>query len=97
MWNDRRASEYLEQARLLPDIVERAKLYKNFQVRFHDQLPALPLYYPVYSYGVDSEVKGVRIGPIFKASDRLNTITDWYLFVEVPGGLEPTEEPVVED
>lgn len=97
MWNDRRASEYLEQARLVLDIGERAKLYKNFQVRFHDQLPALPLYYPVYNYGVDSEVKGVRIGPIFEASDRLNTITDWYFFVEVPGGLEPTEEAVVED
>ncbi len=93
MWNDRRASEYLEQARLIPDIGERAKLYKNFQVRFHDQLPALPLYYPVYNYGVAGDVKGVRIGPVFKPSDRFNTITDWYLFVEVPGGLEPTDEP----
>lgn len=92
MWNDRRASEYLEQGRLVLDIVERARLYKNFQVRFNDQLPALPLYYPVYNYGVASEVKGVRIGPIFKASDRLDTITDWYFFVEVPGGLEPTDD-----
>ena len=91
-WNDRRASEYLEQARLLPDLGDRAKLYKNFQVRFHDQLPALPLYYPVYNYAVATEVKGVRIGPIFEASNRLNSITDWYIFVEVPGGLEPTED-----
>ena len=92
MWNDRRASEYLEQARLVLEIGERTKLYKNFQVRFHDQLPSLPLYYPVYSYGVSSEIKGVRIGPIFEASDRLDTITSWYLFVEVPGGLEPTDD-----
>lgn len=92
MWNDRRASEYLEQARIILDITERARLYKNFQVRFHDQLPALPLYYPVYNYGVASEVKGVRIGPIFEPSDRLDSIMDWYIFVEVPGGLEPTEE-----
>ena len=92
MWNDRRASEYLEQARIILDINERARLYKNFQVRFHDQIPALPLYYPVYTYGVSSELKGVRIGPIFEPSDRLDTIPDWYFFVEVPGGLEPTEE-----
>jgi peptide/nickel transport system substrate-binding protein len=92
MWNDRRASEYLEQARIILDVNERARLYKNFQVRFYDQLPALPLYYPVYNYGVADEVKGVRIGPIFEPSDRLDTITDWYVFVEVPGGLEPTEE-----
>jgi peptide/nickel transport system substrate-binding protein len=92
MWNDRRASEYLEQARIILDINERARLYKNFQVRFHDQIPALPLYYPVYTYGVSADVKGVRIGPIFEPADRLDTIPDWYFFVEVPGGLEPTEE-----
>ncbi len=92
MWNDRRASEYLEQARIILDVTERAKLYKNFQVRFYDQLPALPLYYPVYNYGVAAEVKGVRIGPLFEPSDRLDTITDWYIFVEVPGGLEPTDD-----
>ena len=92
MWNDRQASEYLEQARIIKDAVERGRLYRNFQVRFFDQLPALPLYYPVYTYGVSENVKGVRIGPIFEPSDRLETITDWYFFVEVPGGLEPTEE-----
>jgi peptide/nickel transport system substrate-binding protein len=92
MWNDRQASEYLEQARIILDTVERGRLYRNFQVRFFDQLPALPLYYPVYTYGVSENVKGVRIGPIFEPSDRLETITDWYFFVEVPGGLEPTEE-----
>ena len=92
MWNDRQASEYLEQARIILDTIERQRLYRNFQVRFFDQLPALTLYYPVYTYGISSEVKGVRIGPIFEASDRLDTITNWYYFVEVPGGLEPTQE-----
>ncbi len=90
MWNDRRTSEYLEQARIVEDILERQRLYRNFQVRFHDQLPALPLYYPVYNYGVSADVKGVRIGPIFEPADRLRTIAEWYFFVEVPGGLEPT-------
>ena len=92
IWNDRQASEYLEQARIILDFAERQRLYKNFQVRFFDQLPALPLYYPVYTYGVSSDVKGVRIGPTFELADRLDTISDWYFFVEVPGGLEPTEE-----
>jgi peptide/nickel transport system substrate-binding protein len=91
MWNDRQASEYLEQARIILDTLERQRLYRNFQVRFFDQLPALTLYYPVYTYGISSEVKGVRIGPIFEPADRLDTITDWYFFVEVPGGLEPTQ------
>ena len=92
MWNDRQASEYLEQARIILDINDRARLYRNFQVRFSDQIPALPLYYQVYTYGVSADVKGVRIGPIFEPSDRLETINQWYFFVEVPGGLEPTED-----
>ena len=92
MWDDRQASEYLEQARIELDITQRERLYKNFQVRFLDQLPSLPLYYPMYTYGVSSEVKGVRIGPIFEPADRLNTIMDWYFFSEIPGGVEPSPQ-----
>jgi peptide/nickel transport system substrate-binding protein len=95
MWNDRQASEYIEQARIVfnnPE--ERARLYRNFQVRFVDQMPALPLFYPMYTYGVSQEVKGVRIGPIFKPSDRFETVTDWYFYSEVPGGQVPPETPV---
>lgn len=80
MWNDRQASEYIEQARIISDPVERTRLYRNFQVRFVDQMPALPLFYPMYTYGVSSDVKGVRIGPLFEPADRLVTISDWYLY-----------------
>ena len=90
MWNDRQASQYLEQARIVLDPAERERLYKNFQVRFMDQLPALPLYYPMYNYGVSDEVNGVRIGPIFDPADRLNTLEEWYFYSEIPGGLGDT-------
>ncbi len=94
MWNDRQASEYIEQARIVfNDPEERARLYRNFQVRFVDQMPALPLFYPMYTYGVSQDVKGVRIGPIFKPSDRLRTVTDWYFYSEVPGGQAPSGTP----
>lgn len=78
-WDNRAASEYLEQARVTADYALRAKLYRNFQVIFAKELPALPLYIPVYSYGVDVQVKGVQIGPLYEPSDRLNTFTRWYL------------------
>jgi peptide/nickel transport system substrate-binding protein len=77
-WDDRQASEYLEQARITTDLGERAKRYRNFQVRFTSEMPALPLYYPVYTYGVDAQVKGVRMGPLFDASDRFSIITSWF-------------------
>jgi peptide/nickel transport system substrate-binding protein len=84
-WDDRQASEYLEQARILVDPQERTRLYRNFQVRFAGELPALPLFYPMYTYGVDAEVKGVRIGPLFDTADRFSKVTDWFLYAERSG------------
>ncbi len=78
-WDNRIASEYLEQARITVDFAERERLYRNFQILFIQELPALPLYYPVYNYAVDQQVQGVRMGPLFDASDRFSTITEWFL------------------
>jgi peptide/nickel transport system substrate-binding protein len=83
-WDDRQASEYLETARVSTDPGERTKLYRNFQVRFTTEMPALPLFYPVYSYGVDSQVKNVRMGPLFEPGDRFDTVTTWFLKEERP-------------
>jgi len=78
-WDNRSASEYLEQARVTADYDLRSKLYRNFQIVFAKELPALPLYIPVYSYGVDSQVQGVQISPMYEPSDRFATFTNWYL------------------
>jgi peptide/nickel transport system substrate-binding protein len=78
-WDDRQASEYLEQARVNDDFNERLKRYRNFQVRFASELPALPLFYPVISYGVDQQVRGVSVGPLYDLSDRLNSIASWFM------------------
>ena len=78
-WDNRAASEYLEQARVTTDYTLRTRLYRNFQVVFGKELPALPLYAPVYSYGVDAEVQGVQISSLYDTSDRLATFNQWYL------------------
>jgi peptide/nickel transport system substrate-binding protein len=93
-WDDRQVSEYLEQARVLDDVNERARRYRNFQVRFSSELPALPLFFPVYSYGVDRQVNGVSIGPLYDPSDRFNNITSWYLITgPAQGSSTPTATP----
>ncbi len=92
-WDDRVASEYLEQARVTLDIEERARLYRNFQVRFARELPALPLFYPVYTYAVSADVQGVRVGPLFDPSDRLDYLPEWFLQSEVGGETPETQTP----
>ena len=78
-WDNRTASEFLETARTTADFAERARLYRNFQVLFVKDMPSLPLYFPVYSYGVDSQVQGVQVAPLYDVSDRLSLINEWYL------------------
>ncbi len=90
-WDDRAASEYLEQARVTADYTLRTRLYRNFQVVFAKELPALPLYVPVYSYAVDSQVQGVQIGALYDPSDRLTTFSNWYLLTR--RALEQTDVP----
>jgi peptide/nickel transport system substrate-binding protein len=91
-WDDRQASEYLEQARITTDQDERTRLYNNFQVLWSQELPAIPLFYPVYTYAVSSDVQGVSIGPVFDPSDRFNHVTNWYLVTQHTSG-EATTSP----
>lgn len=78
-WANRDASEALEQARLTPGREKRLVLYKQFQTVFADQVPSLLLYYPLYHYGVDREVKNVHISPLIEPADRFRHIADWYI------------------
>jgi len=91
-WDNRTASEFLEAARTAADFSERTRLYKNFQVVFAKELPSLPLYYPVYSYGVDAQVQGVQVAPMYDVSDRLALINEWYLVTR--RALEADSTPV---
>lgn len=78
-WSDRTVSDTLEQARVAVDFSERTRLYHNFQYLFAEQIPALPLFYPVYNYAVDKQVQGVTMGPLFNTSDRFATVSSWYM------------------
>jgi peptide/nickel transport system substrate-binding protein len=97
-WDNRIASDYLEQARVTPDMAERIRLYRNFQVVFNEEQPALPLYFPVYTYAVDRQVQGVQMGPLYDSSDRLSTVTRWFLVAALPGQpvTEGDETEVIE-
>lgn len=78
-WDNRSAGEYLEQGRVVVDPAERIRLYRNFQVIFTKEMPALPLFYPVYTYAVDRQVLGIQLGPLFDESDRFFNVTSWNL------------------
>ena len=94
-FSDRNISIWLEQARTTPDRGRRTELYTSFQYRFQDQVPSILLYYPIYNYGIDAQIQGVTVGPLFNPSDRFNTVVDWYLVARrgVSPEIEETTQP----
>ncbi|MGQ9517222.1 MAG: ABC transporter substrate-binding protein [Anaerolineae bacterium] len=83
-FSNRRADEVMEEARRTVDQARRAELYAEFQKIFSEQVPALPLYYPVYNYAVDQSVKNVQVGPLMSPADRFRTIAQWYIETRRP-------------
>lgn len=78
-WSNSTASSYIEQARQIPDYEMRQKLYRNFQVLFDEDLPSLPLFYPVYNYAVKASIKDLKFGPVYNPADRFNNVAEWYI------------------
>lgn len=86
-WDNFVASDYLEQARITTNLIDRSLFYRNFQVVFEEDLPALPLFYPVYNFSLSTQVQGVTVGPLFDTSDRFLTVKNWYILGPKPGNI----------
>lgn len=82
-WSNATASSYLEQARQIPDYEMRQRLYRNFQILFDEDLPSLPLFYPVYNYAVKDSIKNLKFGPLYRPADRFNNVAEWYILTGV--------------
>ncbi|MGC9520465.1 MAG: peptide ABC transporter substrate-binding protein, partial [Anaerolineae bacterium] len=78
-YGNRRISEIIEQARTTPRRDERLALYKEFQQLFMEEVPAIPLYVPVYTYAMDVRVNGGQLGPLMSSGDRFLSLADWYV------------------
>jgi len=90
-WDNRTASEYLENARVVADMNVRMRLYRNFQVIFARELPALLLYYPVHTFAIDQRVQAVQAAPLYEPADRFNQIESWYLITrQANDQMQPT-------
>lgn len=76
-WENKEASEWLNQARTTADKAQRAALYQQFQNAFAEELPALLLYYPTYRYFTNARIGNVQISNIMFTSDRFRSLPSW--------------------
>ena len=73
------ADRLMEQARRTFDLNERQSLYYTFQQVFHDDVPSIVLYYPVYTYFASEDVKGIELGTLFNTGSRFRNVNEWRL------------------
>jgi peptide/nickel transport system substrate-binding protein len=78
-FRNRRISEIIEQARMTTQREERVALYREFQQLYMEQIPAIPLYVPIYTHAMDVRVNGGQIGPLMNSGDRFLTVKDWHV------------------
>ncbi len=76
-WENKQASQWVEQARLVADRAQRALLYRQLQDALADELPAIPLYHPLYRYAVYSYAQNVQLPPLQSYAGRFQTIDRW--------------------
>ncbi len=93
-WMNDEADTLIQEARSTIDRNKREALYDQFQRLFLEDLPALPLYYPVYTYGVSERVKNAQIGPLNTPSDRFATFPDWYIVTRRVPVNQIVDDPV---
>lgn len=81
-WDHRRADELMEQGRSVSDPGRRMQLYDEFQEIFLDELPALPLYFDIYSFAVHDKVHNVSVGRLNWPYERFRSIPQWYIVTQ---------------
>jgi peptide/nickel transport system substrate-binding protein len=92
-WANEDADLLMEEGRTITDPERLAELYSAFQQIFTEELPSLLLYYPVYTYALDAQVREVQLAPMLHSSDRFRTIAEWYMETEA---IEVSEESTLD-
>lgn len=76
---NKKADALLEQSRQTSEADTRAKLNQEFQKIIAENIPAIFLFQPTYSYPISDKIKGFNLTRINVAADRLMTNQDWYI------------------
>ncbi|OGG86876.1 hypothetical protein A3B87_01215 [Candidatus Kuenenbacteria bacterium RIFCSPHIGHO2_02_FULL_39_13] len=69
----------LETMRQEKDYDKQAETYIKFDAILKNELPAIFLYNPNYTYVVANKVRGIGLTRIVSPADRLNAVHQWYI------------------
>lgn len=78
-FKNKQADELLEKIRQEKKLTNKESYYIQLKNILKQELPAIFLYNPNYTYVVSDKVKGISIEHIVAPDDRLNGIEKWYI------------------
>jgi peptide/nickel transport system substrate-binding protein len=78
-WNNRRASEDLENGRQLYSVDERLPHYNSFLQAFSDDLPAFTLLQSVNSFALSETIEKADVGHFRQPRDRYDSLARWFM------------------
>lgn len=81
-FSNKEVDKLLEDARLTNDNAVRQEKYKKFQEIISEDVPAIFMYSPLYTYVQSNKAKGFDVKNIFVPSDRFGNISEWYMETE---------------
>jgi len=73
----RQVDDLLGRVRTTWDPAQQAQLYAELQAALTQDVPGVPLYFPVVHYVVDARLRGVGPGLVLDAGDRFQDVVRW--------------------
>lgn len=79
LFGDDTTDRLIEEGRMEFNEEKRASIYKEFQEKVDQEMPAIFLYSPQYSYPVTKKVSGIQTKNLISPSKRFFNIQQWYI------------------
>lgn len=81
-YNNKTVDSILEKTRATDKAEDLATLYRQFEDKILQDIPAVFLYSPQYHYAVEDKIKGIQVTRITEPSDRLSGAVNWYVKIK---------------
>ncbi len=78
-WKNLKASVLLESIRATHDAAQRRKDLEELSGIFIDDVPAITLFTPYYTWLVDSKIHDIKVNHMAVLSDRFSLVNDFYI------------------
>lgn len=79
LFGDDTTDKLIDDGRKEFDPEKRIAIYRDFQIKLNQEIPAIFLYSPDYIYPINKKVQGIEIKNLISPSQRFSNIDKWFI------------------